>query len=274
MSLNVLFLGEIVGRAGIKVLKTELKSLKEKYEVDLCIANAEGTTNGFGIGANHSVLLTKLGVDIITGGEKFYYKPDFVDFLPKCPFALRPANYPPQSPGKAYKIVSIKDKKLAVINLISSSGFSRISAANPFLQAEFLVRKLKEEADAVLVQFHCATTAEAATMGHYLDGTAACVIGTHNKVLTADAVVLEKGTAFISDNGRCGADMSAGGFDPAREIGKFMTGLPVRSWESWEDGQIQGVLVKISTETNLAQEIVTIKEHVKVEKPEAEERKE
>ena len=111
-------------------------------------------------------------------------------------------------------------------------------------------------------------------MGHYLDGTAACVIGTHNKVLTADAVVLEKGTAFISDNGRCGADMSAGGFDPAREIGKFMTGLPVRSWESWEDGQIQGVLVKISTETNLAQEIVTIKEHVKVEKPEAEERKE
>ena len=109
----MLFLGEIVGRAGIAVLKKELRSLRHELDVDLCIANGEGTTNGFGIGAAHSVQLTKLGVDVITGGEKFYYKVDFVEFLPKCPFAIRPANYPPLSPGRPFRILERKGHRIA-----------------------------------------------------------------------------------------------------------------------------------------------------------------
>lgn len=269
MSLNVLFLGEIVTRSGIAVLKNSLHKVRERYNVDLCIANGEGTTNGFGIGVSHAVQLSKLGVDIITGGEKFFYKPDFVEFLPKCPFAIRPANYPPQSPGKAYKILNIKNRKVAVTNFISSSGFARISASNPFINADYMIKKLREEADIVLVQFHCATTAECATFAHYLDGKVACVIGTHNKVMTADSVVLEKGTAFISDNGRCGSDLSVGGLKPELEIQKFITALPLRSWEYWDDGQLQGVLVTVNEDTGLAESIIPVKEKVKIEKPEA-----
>ena len=268
MSLNVLFLGEIVGRAGIAVLKKELRSLRHELDVDLCIANGEGTTNGFGIGAAHSVQLTKLGVDVITGGEKFYYKVDFVEFLPKCPFAIRPANYPPLSPGRPFRIFERKGHRIAVVNFISSSGFSRIGASNPFVQADHLVKKLQEDAGIVLVQFHSATTAECATFAHYLDGRVACVVGTHNKVMSADATILEGGTAFISDDGRCGADMSVGGLDPDKEIYKFTTALPTRSWESWSDCQIQGVLVKVDEESGKALEITPVRRRVEVERPE------
>lgn len=268
MSLNVLFLGEIVGRAGIACLKKGLKGLKQKYEADLCIANGEGTTNGFGLGFPHSVQLSKLGIDVITGGEKLYYKSDLVENIAKCSYIIRPANYPPQSPGRAYRILNIKDRKIAVTNFLSSSGFSRSSANNPFTQADFLISKLKEENDIVLVQFHCATTAEAATFAHFLDGKAAAVIGTHNKVLTADAAVLEKGTAFISDNGRCGSALSVGGLDESTEIEKFLKALPLRSREAWRDGQIQGVLVRINEESGLAESIIPVIENVKIEKPE------
>ena len=268
MSLNVLFLGEIVGRAGIAVLKKELRNLRHELEVDLCIANGEGTTNGFGIGAAHSLQLSKLGVDVITGGEKLYYKVDFVEFLPKCPFAIRPANFPPQSPGKPFRIMERKGRKVAIVNFISSSGFSRIGASNPFVQADHLLKKLGEEADITLVQFHSATTAECATFGHYLDGRVACVIGTHNKVMSADAAIMAGGTAFISDNGRCGADMSVGGLDPAKEIFKFTTAMPTRSWESWDDCQIQGVLVKVDEESGRATAIEPVRRRVQVEKPE------
>ncbi len=268
MSLNVLFLGEIVGRAGIACLKKGLKDLKRKHDVDICIANGEGTTNGFGLGFPHSVQLSKLGIDVITGGEKLYYKPDLVENIAKCSYIIRPANYPPQSPGRSYKILNVKDRKVAVVSFLSSSGFSRSSANNPFTQAEFLIAKLREENDIVLVQFHCATTAEAATFAHFLDGKAAAVIGTHNKVLTADAVVLENGTAFISDNGRCGSALSVGGLDETTEIEKFLKALPLRSRESWKEGQIQGVLVCVNEETGLAESITPVMERIKIEKPE------
>lgn len=268
MSVNVLFLGEIVGRPGIQCLKKGLSGLKKRLDVDLCIANGEGTTNGFGIGAAHSVQLSKLGVDLITGGEKFYYKVDFVEFLPKCSFALRPANYPPSAPGKTYRILDVKGHRVAVTNMISSSGFSRIGCSNPFTTCDHLIRKLEEDADIVLVQFHSATTAECATMGHYLAGRVAAVIGTHNKVQSADATILDGGTAFISDNGRVGSDMSVGGLKVDIELKKFLTGVPVRSWETWDDGQIQGVLVKIDEESGKAVSITPIRERVAIEKPE------
>ena len=267
MSLNVLFLGEIVGRAGIATIKTGLKALKEKYDIDYTVANAEGTTNGFGIGAAHAVQLSKLGINLLTGGEKFYYKVDFVEFLPKCNFALRPANYGQGSPGKAYKIITIKDKKIGITNFISSSGFSRISANNPFLSSDYMLKKLEEETDIILVQFHCATTAEAASFAHYLDGRVAAVISTHNKVLTADARILPGGTAFISDNGRCGSFLSVGGLDPRIEIEKFLTAVPQRSWEAWDGGELQGVVVKIDEESNKATEIIPFREEVKVTRP-------
>ena len=266
MSFKVLFLGEIVGRAGIMTIKNGLKALKEKTNADYCIANAEGTTNGFGLGKAHSIQLSHLGINLITGGEKIFYKQDMVEFFPKCSYVLRPANYPTKAPGKGYKIIEINNKKIAIINMLGASGFTRLSVSNPLSFADKILNKLKDEADIFLIQFHSATTAESATLAHYLKNRVAAVIGTHSKVLTADSQIIGK-CAFISDNGRCGSALSAGGFNPEYEIKKLMTALPDRSHESWEDCEIQGVLVTISEE-GFAEEIVPIKQKVNVERPE------
>ena len=266
MSFKVLFLGEIVGRAGIGAIKNGLKALKDKTGADFVIANAEGTTNGFGLGKAHSMQLSHLGINLLTGGEKLFYKQDMVEFFSKCSYVLRPANYPIKAPGKGYKIVEIKNKKVAIINLLGSSGFTRLSVTNPLTFSDMLLNKLKDEADIVLIQFHCATTAECATLAHYLKDRVAAVIGTHSKVLTADSKIIGK-CAFISDNGRCGSALSVGGFNPEYEIKKLMSAIPDRSHESWEDCELQGVLVTISEEGS-AEDIAPIKEKVKVERPE------
>jgi len=271
MSIKVLFLGEIVGRAGIQCVKNGLKSLKEKYSPDYIVANAEGTTNGFGLGKAHAAQLSKLGIDLLTGGEKLFYKVDLVEGLNKMNFILRPCNFPQATPGKGYKSVMLKDKRVCIINLLSTSGFPRCSVQNPFSFMEYLLPKLKEENDIILVQFHSATTAESATLYHFLDGKAAAIISTHSKVLTADSHVSENRTAFISDNGRCGSALSVGGFDSQTEIHKLLTCLPERSKEAWSEGELQGVLVTIG-EDNLAEGIEVVREKVEIERPEAKEK--
>ena len=144
---------------------------------------------------------------------------------------------------------------------------------NAFFTADSILRKLKETnpEEIPIVVFHAATTAEKKTMKFYLDGRAAAVIGTHSKVLTADASVSAKGTAYITDIGRVGSFISAGGFDPETEIRKLRSQLPVRSMECWNDGVIQGVVVDISEETGMATAIVPIMKHISIKRPESRE---
>lgn len=263
--IKILFLGEIVGRAGISAVKKGLEGIKKKHDIDYTIANGEGVTNGFGLGKAHSLQLFKMGIDLITGGEKLFYKLDMVEFLPKASFIIRPLNYPQQTPGRSVKNITIKDRKLIVINLQGNSDM-RQNIQNAFISIDSFLKKVEEDT-IVLVQFHASTTAEKATMLHYLDGRAAAVIGTHTKVLSADEFVTENGTGYISDNGRVGAFMSVGGFDPQVEIHKFKSQIPERSKESWEDGIIQGVVVEINEITGKCERITPIKEKVSIEKP-------
>ena len=149
------------------------------------------------------------------------------------------------------------------------ANFPRQSIQNAFFTADSILKKLKEtNPDEIpIVVFHASTTAEKKTMKFYIDGRAAAVIGTHAKVITADECVTEKGTAYITDIGRVGSFMSAGGFDPETEIKKLKTLLPVRSQESWEDGIIEGVVVDIDEETGRATGITRIMKHVDIKKP-------
>ncbi|MGI6466801.1 MAG: TIGR00282 family metallophosphoesterase [Sphaerochaetaceae bacterium] len=245
MSIKVLFLGEIVGRAGLLSLKEGLGKVVSENNIDYVVANGEGVTKGFGIGKNHSIQLMKMGIDLITTGEKTYFKKDMVEFIGTTNRILRPANYPPKTPGRGIRIVEIKDKKFAFINLMGNSNFNRTHLANPFLLVENIIEKTKSEADAILVQFHATTTAEKQTMGYFLDGKVAAVIGTHSKVLTADAHTLANGTAFITDTGRCGSSISVGGFESKKEIERFITQIPSQSDESWGVIELQGAIVTL-----------------------------
>ena len=268
--INILFLGEVTGRPGITALKNGLQQLKTEYEIDYTIANGEGMTNGFGIGKAHSLQLGKLGVDTITGAEKLFYKIDMVDFAPKAGFILRPANYPPLCPGHGYRHVVVKSRKLAIINIQGNSNFPRQNIQNAFFAADGILKKLKETnpEEIPIIVFHAATTAEKKTMKFYLDGRCAAVIGTHAKVITADEDVTKKGMAYITDIGRVGSFMSAGGFDPETEIKKLKSQLPVRSMECWNDGVIEGAVVRIDEETGKAVSIERIMRHVPIKRPE------
>ena len=124
---RILFLGEITGRPGITCLKSGLVDIQKKYEIDYTVANGEGMTGGFGIGRAHAAQLTKMGVDLVTGAEKLFYKIDMVEFVQKAGFVLRPANYPPQCPGRSYRIIEIKGRKFVIINLQGNSLFPRQS---------------------------------------------------------------------------------------------------------------------------------------------------
>jgi metallophosphoesterase (TIGR00282 family) len=266
--MKVLFLGEIVGKPGITTIKS-LKAYRESNHIDLVVANGEGTTNGFGLGKAHALQLSKLGIDILTGGEKIYFKLDMVDFLSKTNWILRPANYPQGDPGRGLRILDIGGKTVVLINLLGTSGFTRVHLNNPFLLVQTIIAKTKEEhPDAIfLVQFHASTTAEKQTMKFLLDGKAAAVIGTHTKVMSADASVTENGTAYITDNGRCGSQLGIGGFANEVELRKFLTGIPERSQECWERLEMQGVLVEIDVDGK-ATSIEYV--HIPVEKPQTE----
>lgn len=245
MALRILALGEIVGKPGLYTVKSGLKQLKESTRADFVIANGEGVTGGFGIGKNHAVYLHKLGIDVITTGEKTFYKKDMVGHIGKVPYMIRPANYPPSVPGRGWTIRTVGDQGIAVINLLGQSDFSRIHLGNPFLLLPIILERVQRDTRTIILQFHAATTAEKHAMFFYAEGKVSAVIGTHSKAITADARVFPKGTAVITDNGRCGSMMSVGGLEPSVEIGKFLTQIPERSQETWEELELQGVMFEI-----------------------------
>ena len=266
---RILFLGEITGRPGITAIRKGLPELKKKYSIDYTVANGEGATGGFGIGRATAIQLSKMGIDLITGAEKLFFKIDMVEFIQKAGFVLRPANYPPQCPGRSYKIVTLNDRKFAFINLQGNSMFQRQSIQNAFNSIESLLKKLQEKEEVIpVIQFHAATTAEKKTMRFFLDGKAAALIGTHTKVITADEMVTDQGLAYITDNGRVGSALSVGGFLPETEIQKIRSQIPVRSQECWDDGIIEGVIVDIDETTGKSTAIQRVMEHLEIEPPE------
>lgn len=260
--MRILVLGEIVGKPGVYTMKNGLKKLKQQYAADFVIANGEGATGGFGIGKNHSIYLRKMGVDVITTGEKTYYKKDMVDQIARAPYILRPANYPPMNPGKGWRIYDIGKEKLAVLNLLGQSEFSRVHLSNPFSYLDMVIEKIRSITGDIIVQFHAATTAEKQSMFFHADGKVSAVIGTHCKAMTSDERIFPKGTAVLTDNGRCGSIMSVGGLAPEVEIRKFLTQIPERSADCWDGLEIQGAVITLKDDGS-ASEIETFRYPVK-----------
>ncbi len=243
--MRILFIGEIVGKAGIFCVKSLLPRLRAERKIDFVIADAEGTTGGFGLGKNHAIYLHKLGIDVLTGGERIYYKLDLVPFIQKASFILRPANYPPGNPGRGWRVYPVGDKLIGVVCLLGQAGFTRVHLSNPYTFLPELLTRIKQETNIVILDFHATTTAEKYAMFYLADGKVSAVIGTHTRALTADEDILPGGTGIICDSGRTGSLNSVGGMDPEVEVQKFLTQIPERSKDAWSDLELQGVLLDI-----------------------------
>ncbi len=246
MGLRVLYLGEIVGKAGVYCVKSALSRVRSDYKVDAVVANADGATGGFGLGKNHSIYLRKLGIDVITGGDQIYYKKDMVTHIETAPYILRPANFPPGTPGRGWRYYSFGEHKLAVISLLGQSGFERVHVSNPFTFLPEIVSRLKNETNTILLDFHASTTAEKYTMFHHAAGTVSAICGSGQRVMTADATIMEGGTAVICDAGRTGSRCSVGGLEPEGEIRQLVSAIPERSGEAWAELELQGVVIEFN----------------------------
>lgn len=245
MSIRILYVAEIVGKAGVFTVKKVLPSAVRDLGADFVIGNADSATGGAGLGRQHAVYLRKLGIEAITTGECAYYKRDIVEQMPKAPYLLRPANYPYGNPGHGYKVFTlVSGVKIAVVQLLGQAGFSRVHLANPYQAIIELARKLREEARIVILDYHAATTAEKLMMSYHAAGLVSAIIGSHTKAQTADARVT-RGTAYVTDAGRTGSLMSVGGLDPETRIGEYLTGISAWAKDGSAGLELQGCLVEI-----------------------------
>jgi len=243
--MKILYIAELVGKAGIYSLKKVLPELKRERKVDFTIACADGATGGFGLGRNHAAYIRKLGVEVLTTGECAFFKKDLVENLPKMPYVLRPANLGAFAPGWGARVFTAGDNKVGVICLLGQAGFDRTHADNPFTALPELVERLKRETPYVFVDFHAAATAEKLSLFRFADGRCSALVGSHSRVQTADEVVLPGGTAVICDAGRTGSLDSVGGNDPVPRIQEFLTGIPDWTKEAWARPALQGVLIEL-----------------------------
>ena len=246
--MKILAIGDIVGSAGVKKLKTELPKIREEEKINFVIVNGENAAEGMGITKKNFDDIIEENVDVVTMGNHTWGKKDIFNFI-NHPKLLRPANYPKGVPGKGYNIFECMNKKIAVINLIGRVDMGVLSE-NPFLAAKGIIDKIKKEVSIIVVDFHAEATAEKIAMGYYLDGKATIVYGTHTHVQTADEKILPKGTAYITDIGMTGPKYSVIGMDIDVSIKRFETTLPERYKIATGECMFNGVIFDIDEKTN------------------------
>ena len=218
--MRVLFIGDVVGQPGRRVLKEILPGLRHEQRLDVIIANGENAAAGRGLTLKTAKEMFNAGVDIISSGNHIWDQKEIIEELDGEAPILRPANYPPGSPGRG--MLSLKG--ITVINLQGRTFMANIDC--PFRTADALLKELPE--GPIIVDLHAEATSEKLAMGWYLDGRVAAVLGTHTHVPTADTRLLPNGTAYVSDAGMCGARDSVLGFEVSASHRLFLSQLPTR----------------------------------------------
>ncbi len=248
--MKVLFIGDVVGGPGRRGLRDAMPRLRERHSPDLTIVNGENSAGGLGITEKTAGELFDAGADVITTGNHVYRHREFYDYLDRSDRVIRPANYPHANPGRGHTVIEVDERRIGVVNLSGAVGL-RV-ARNPFHEVDAVLAKI--EADVVIVDFHAEVTSEKVAMGWHLDGQVAAVLGTHTHVPTADARVLPKGTAFISDVGMTGSRTSVLGVKPEQALESLIAQMPVRFETAEEDVWVMGAVVDVR-EDGLAESI-------------------
>jgi len=252
--MKVLFVGDLVGRAGRTILKRQLPRIKEANEIDFTVANVENAAGGFGLTPGLADEILDLGVDVMTSGNHIWDRKELYDYFPRQTRLLRPGNYPTGTPGY-YKFVGNdrRGRRIAVMNLQGRVFMPSIDC--PFRMAEEEVSKLAERASAILIDFHAEATSEKKAFGWFMDGRVSAVVGTHTHVPTADARILPNGTAFISDVGMTGSNDSVIGMTVESVLPRFLTGLPSRFEVASDSPRLNCVVLDIDENSGRARTI-------------------
>ena len=223
--MKILMVGDVVGNPGRGILKRELRRLKAEKGAVAAVVNAENCAAGSGITAALANEIFEDGADAITLGDHTWGQKEFAGQIGGLERLIRPANYAPECPGKGWTLVTLPTARFAVVNVQGQVFMNPVE--NPFKAMDRVLAEIPKDVP-VLVDFHAEATSEKITMGYYLDGRVTAVVGTHTHVQTSDALVLPKGTAYLTDLGMTGPYVSSIGRDLKPVTRKFVTGMPSR----------------------------------------------
>jgi metallophosphoesterase (TIGR00282 family) len=257
--MKILILGDIMGNSGVEQLKENLNKIIAEKKIDFTIVNGENSAeDGKGITKDIAEKLFSIGVDVITSGNHIWDKSGIIDYISTEPRLLRPHNLAEGSPGNGFGIFLSKNKKykIAVINLMGNIFMKKTE--DLFDAAKKLQNKiqLKKDADFIVVDLHGEITSEKMAMGHYYDGKATAVVGTHTHVPTADTRILDNGTGYQTDIGMCGDYNSVIGMNKENSIMKFLKEDKAQShFPAVGQSTLSGIIIEGSTETGLAKKI-------------------
>jgi len=243
---TILCVGDVFGEPGRRAIQTLLPKLRKQYEVDLAIVNVENAAAGAGVMPAMAKAFLEQGVDVMTSGNHIWDKKEIIDYIVKENLLLRPANYPPGTPGFGSIVVKAGPHKVAVLNLMGRVFLPLLDC--PFRKADEEIARLREEASIIVVDMHCEATSESQAMGWYLDGRVSAVVGTHRHVQTADERILPQGTAYITDLGLTGPTDSVIGVDPRIALQRFLTQMPHRFEPAKGPAALHGAVIRVDPE--------------------------
>ena len=252
--MKILFIGDIVGSLGRRIVSDLLADIVQTRQIDLVIANGENAASGFGITPRLADELFEAGVEVLTGGNHIWDRKEILDYIPLHPRLLRPANFPDINPGSGLFVGTARNGvPYAVLNL--QGRVFMPSNDCPFRAADREIARIPAEVHVIVVDLHAETTSEKEAMGWYLDGRVSAVIGTHTHVATADEQILPGGTAFQTDVGMTGPHNGVIGMDKAAILRRFLDGRPARFEVATGDVQMNAILLDVDETTGQARAI-------------------
>lgn len=255
--MKILFIGDIIGSPGRMALRELLPDFISRKKINFVIANCENSAAGFGVTKTVVEELFKNHIDVLTSGNHIWNKREVLEFIGDYDRLLRPANYPPATPGAGSVLVPLKSGEyVGVLNLAGRIFMQPIDC--PFVTAKSIIAKLREKTKIIIVDMHAEATSEKKALGWYLDGEVSAVLGTHTHVQTADEEILPQGTAYISDAGMTGPFDSVIGIKKEAIIERFLTQMPNKFDLARDDIRMQGVLLNIDEASGKANSIERI----------------
>ena len=257
--MNILFIGDIIGRPGRELLRKGLRGLINHHGADLVIANAENSAAGFGVTKDIGDALLEYGVDVMTSGNHIWDKKEVFDYIPTQPKLLRPANSPAGAniPGRGSYVAQTRDgRAVGVVNVMGRVFMIPID--DPFAVVLREIEALRARTKVIIVDFHAEATSGKVAMGWHLDGKATLVVGTHTHVQTADERILPNGTAYLTDAGMTCPHDSIIGMEREPSLARFLNGMPSRFEPATGNPRLNGVLVDADDQTGRARGVTRI----------------
>ena len=261
--MRILFLGDVMGRAGRAAVTERLAGLRAEWRLDFVVVNGENATNGAGLSPDHAALLLEAGADVLTLGDHAFDQKEMLRFIETEPRVIRPLNYSKAAPGKGARVFEAGNGKRILVAQVLGQVFMKRPFDDPFSALDPVLKAapLGGAVQAALIDVHCEATSEKMAVGHYCDGRASVVVGTHTHVPTADAMILPGGTAYLSDAGMCGDYVSVIGMDKAEPLRRFLTGMPKGRFEPARGpATLSGLFVETDDATGRAARIAMVRD--------------